>query len=155
MPELAERWHAEQTGKVLEYLGGTAVDLVSDHTRTGWFMPDLVDQLNLAPFYRAHRDDGHGHPAHDPTLSLGVLLYGYCLGCAIHQPVVRCCPANTQRIGAGSDRLLRVFGHSIKGFLPAPSRPACRYGCASQLAFRGDGAACVVGSRTHIRFLLQ
>jgi hypothetical protein len=35
-PELAERWHAEQAGKVLEYLGGTGVDLVSDHTRTGW-----------------------------------------------------------------------------------------------------------------------
>jgi hypothetical protein len=35
-PELAERWHAEQAGKVLEYLGGTDVDLVSDHTRTGW-----------------------------------------------------------------------------------------------------------------------
>ncbi len=31
-----------------------------------WFVGDVVDQLDLAPFYRAHRDDGHGHPAYDP-----------------------------------------------------------------------------------------
>jgi transposase len=45
-----------------------------------WFVLDVVDQLDLAPFYSAHRDDGHGHPAYDPKLLLGVLLYGYCLG---------------------------------------------------------------------------
>jgi transposase len=45
-----------------------------------WFILDLVDQLDLAPFYRAHRDDGHGHPAYDPKTLLGVLLYAYCLG---------------------------------------------------------------------------
>src|SRR5215218_7394590 len=32
-----------------------------------WFILDAVDQLDLAPFYRAHRDDGHGHPAYDPS----------------------------------------------------------------------------------------
>jgi transposase len=45
-----------------------------------WFILDVVDQLDLAPFYRAHRDDGHGHPAYDPKLLLGVLLYAYCVG---------------------------------------------------------------------------
>jgi transposase len=45
-----------------------------------WFILDVIDQLDLAPFYRAHRDDGHGHPAYDPKTLLGVLLYGYCLG---------------------------------------------------------------------------
>jgi transposase len=45
-----------------------------------WFILDVVDQLDLAAFYLAHRDDGHGHPAYDPKLLLGVLLYGYCLG---------------------------------------------------------------------------
>src|SRR6266487_2574646 len=45
-----------------------------------WFILDVVDQVDLAPFYRAHRDDGHGHPAYDPKLLLGVLLYGYCIG---------------------------------------------------------------------------
>jgi transposase len=47
-----------------------------------WLILDVVDQLDLTPFYRAHRADGHGHPAYDPKLVLGVLLYGYCLGCA-------------------------------------------------------------------------
>ena len=47
-----------------------------------WFILDVVDQLDLEPFYRQHRADGHGHPAYDPETLLGVLLYGYCLGCA-------------------------------------------------------------------------
>jgi transposase len=45
-----------------------------------WFVLDVVDQLDLAPFYRAHRDDGHGHPAYDPKTLLGVLLYAYAIG---------------------------------------------------------------------------
>jgi transposase len=45
-----------------------------------WFILDVVDQLDLAPFYLAHRDDGHGHPAYDPKTLLGVLLYAYCIG---------------------------------------------------------------------------
>jgi hypothetical protein len=54
--------------------------LPQDHL--AWFILDVVDQLDLQPFYRQHRDDGYGHPAYDPKLLLGVLLYGYCLGCA-------------------------------------------------------------------------
>jgi transposase len=52
--------------------------LPQDHL--AWFILDVVDQLDLAPFYRVHRDDGHGHPAYDPKLLLGVLLYAYCVG---------------------------------------------------------------------------
>jgi len=60
-----------------------------------WFILDVVDQLDLAPFYRAHRDDGHGHPAYDPKLLLGVLLYAYAIGvrssrqieCRLHEDV--------------------------------------------------------------------
>jgi transposase len=50
------------------------------HDHLAWFIVDVVDQLDLAPFYRAHRDDGHGRPAYDPKTLLGVLLYGYCIG---------------------------------------------------------------------------
>ena len=56
-----------------------------------WFILDAVDQLDLAPFYRAHRDDGHGHPAYDPKLLLGVLLYGYCLGVRSSRQLERRC----------------------------------------------------------------
>jgi transposase len=63
--------------------------LPQDHL--AWFVRDVVDQLDLAPFYRAHRDDGHGHPAYDPKTLLGVLLYAYCLGVRSSRQVERCC----------------------------------------------------------------
>jgi transposase len=56
-----------------------------------WFILDVVDQLDLVPFYRAHRADGHGHPAYDPKLLLGVLLYGYCLGVRSSRQLERRC----------------------------------------------------------------
>src|SRR6266487_2278639 len=56
-----------------------------------WFILDVVDQLDLEPFYRAHRDDGHGHPAYDPKMLLGVLLYGYCLGVRSSRQIERRC----------------------------------------------------------------
>jgi hypothetical protein len=56
-----------------------------------WFVPDVVDQLDLEPFYRAHRDDGHGHPAYDPKTLLGVLLYAYCLGVRSSRQIQRRC----------------------------------------------------------------
>jgi transposase len=56
-----------------------------------WFVLDVVDQLDLQPFYRAHRDDGHGHPAYDPNTLLGVLLYGYCLGVRSSRQLERRC----------------------------------------------------------------
>jgi transposase len=56
-----------------------------------WFVGDVVDQLDLEPFYRAHRDDGHGHPAYDPKLLLGVLLYAYAIGVRSSRQVERRC----------------------------------------------------------------
>jgi transposase len=56
-----------------------------------WFLLDVVDQLDLQPFYRQHRDDGHGHPAYDPKTLLGVLLYGYCLGMRSSRQLERRC----------------------------------------------------------------
>src|SRR6266567_5928288 len=56
-----------------------------------WFILDVVDQLDLQPFYRQYRDDGHGHPAYDPKLLLGVLLYGYCLGVRSSRQLERRC----------------------------------------------------------------
>jgi transposase len=63
--------------------------LPADHL--AWFVLDVVDQLDLAPFYGAHRADGHGHPAYDPKLLLGVLLYAYCVGVRSSQQVERRC----------------------------------------------------------------
>ena len=46
----------------------------------------MVDQPDLAPFYRAHRADGHGHPAYDPKTLLGVLPYAYAIGVRSSRP---------------------------------------------------------------------
>jgi transposase len=51
----------------------------------------VVDQLDLDPFYLAHRDDGHGNPAYDPKTLLAVLLYGYCLGVRSSRQLERRC----------------------------------------------------------------
>ncbi len=56
-----------------------------------WFILDVVDQLDLAPFYRAHRADGHGHPAYDPKTLLGVLLYAYAIGVRSSRQIERRC----------------------------------------------------------------
>jgi transposase len=56
-----------------------------------WFILDVVDQRDLTLFYRAHRDDGHGQPAYDPKLLLGVLLYGYCIGVRSSRQIERRC----------------------------------------------------------------
>jgi transposase len=56
-----------------------------------WFVLDVVDQLDLQPFYRAHRDDGHGRPAYDPKTLLGVLLYGYAIGVRSSRQLERRC----------------------------------------------------------------
>jgi glycosyltransferase involved in cell wall biosynthesis len=50
--EIVERLHAEQAGKVLEQLG--SVDVVSDHTRTGWLPPDpqRLDARTVQTSYR-------------------------------------------------------------------------------------------------------
>jgi transposase len=68
-----------------------------------WFILDVVDQLDLAPFYRQHRDDGHGHPAYDPKTLLGVLLYGYCIGVRSSRQIERRCTEDVAfRVLAGN-----------------------------------------------------
>src|SRR5215211_8185269 len=56
-----------------------------------WFVRDVVDQLDLEPFLRAYRADGHGHPAYDPKMLLGMLLYAYAIGVRSSRQIERCC----------------------------------------------------------------
>jgi transposase len=48
--------------------------LPPDHM--AWFVLDVVDQLDLGPFLKAYRADGHGRAAYAPRMLLAVLLYG-------------------------------------------------------------------------------
>jgi transposase len=63
--------------------------LPTDHL--AWFILDVVGQVDMEPFYRVHRNDGHGHPAYDPKTLLGVLLYGYCIGVRSSRQLERRC----------------------------------------------------------------
>jgi transposase len=63
--------------------------LPADHL--AWVVRDVVDQLDLGPFLRCYRADGHGHPAYDPRLLLGVLLYAYAIGVRSSRQIERRC----------------------------------------------------------------
>jgi transposase len=56
-----------------------------------WLVLDVIDQLDLQPFLRTYRADGHGHPAYDPKTLLGVLLYAYAIGVRSSRQIERRC----------------------------------------------------------------
>ena len=56
-----------------------------------WFVLDVVDQLDLGPFLKAYRADGHGRAAYEPRMLLAVLLYGYCTGVRSSRQIERRC----------------------------------------------------------------
>jgi transposase len=63
--------------------------LPADHL--AWFVLDVVDQLDLGPFLKAYRADGHGRAAYQPRMLLAVLLYGYCTGVRSSRQIERRC----------------------------------------------------------------
>jgi transposase len=52
--------------------------LPEDHL--AYFVSDVVAELDLAAFLRAHRLDGRGGAVYDPAMMLSILLYAYCTG---------------------------------------------------------------------------
>jgi transposase len=52
---------------------------------------DVVDQLDLGPFLKAYRADGHGRAADAPHMLLAVLLYAYCSGVRSSRQIERRC----------------------------------------------------------------
>jgi transposase len=63
--------------------------LPADHL--AWFVLDVVDQLDLGPFLKAYRADGHGRAAYEPRMLLAVLLYAYCTGIRSSRQIERRC----------------------------------------------------------------
>src|SRR3979411_1133815 len=45
-----------------------------------WFFIDAVRGMDLAGFYAAYRQDGHGRAAHEPAMMLTLLMYCYATG---------------------------------------------------------------------------
>jgi hypothetical protein len=95
---------------------------------------DVVAQLDLAPFLRCYRADGHGHPAYDPIMLLGVLLYGYAIGVRSSRQIERRCTEDLAfRVLAGNQlpdhvtiARFRVRHHQAPGRLPGPVLEAVR-----------------------------
>src|SRR3954462_11302727 len=52
--------------------------LPEDHF--AWFVIEAVAEMDLAAFYGAYREDGHGRAAFDPAVMVAVLLYAYARG---------------------------------------------------------------------------
>jgi transposase len=103
--------------------------LPADHL--AWFVRDVVDQLDLEPFLRIYRADGHGHPAYDPKLLLGVLLYAYAIGVRSSRQIERRCHEDLAfRVLAGNQlpdhatiaRFRTRHQQALAGFLVASLR---------------------------------
>jgi transposase len=52
--------------------------LPEDHL--AWFVLDVVEQMDLSPFYARYRSDGWGAAAYEPKMMVALLLYAYCIG---------------------------------------------------------------------------
>ena len=46
-----------------------------------WFVIDAVAAMELAAFYAAYRQDGHGRAAYEPAMMVALVLYAYTRGC--------------------------------------------------------------------------
>src|ERR1700682_1780204 len=52
--------------------------LPEDHL--GYFVSDVVDNLNLSALDAVYGDEQRGQPPYDPRMMTKVLVYGYCVG---------------------------------------------------------------------------
>jgi transposase len=63
--------------------------LPEDHL--AWFVLEAVDELDLAVFYGAYREDGWRAAAHDPAMMVALLVYAYSIGVRSARGVERRC----------------------------------------------------------------
>jgi transposase len=63
--------------------------LAEDHL--AWFVVEVVGELDLAAFYGAYREDGHGRAAHDPAMMVALLVYAYAIGVRSSRAIERRC----------------------------------------------------------------
>jgi transposase len=63
--------------------------LAEDHL--AWFVIDAVGVMDLAAFYAAYRQDGHGRAAYEPAVMVAVLLYCWARGTRSARAIERAC----------------------------------------------------------------
>ena len=63
--------------------------LPADHL--AWFVIESVDRLDLEAFYADYRADGHGRPAYEPSVMVGLVLYAYSTNVRSSRAIERHC----------------------------------------------------------------
>jgi transposase len=63
--------------------------LPEDHL--AWFVIDAVEVMDLAAFYGAYREDGHGRAAYEPSVMVALLLYCWSRGTRSSRRIERAC----------------------------------------------------------------
>jgi transposase len=66
--------------------------LAEDHF--AWFVIDAVEQMDLAEFYGAYRQDGHGRAAFEPAMMVALVLYAYARAIRSSRGIERACVEN-------------------------------------------------------------
>jgi transposase len=56
-----------------------------------WTVLAAVEEMDLSGFYRVYRGDGHGRPAYDSAMMVGLLLYSYARGNRSSRAIEREC----------------------------------------------------------------
>jgi transposase len=56
-----------------------------------WFVLAAVEEIDLWPFYAAHRVDGKSRPAYEPAMMVALLLYAYARGIRSSRVIERAC----------------------------------------------------------------
>jgi len=103
-----------------------------------WTVLDAVSELDLSAFFAAYRTDGHGRPAYEPSMMVGLLLYAYARGNRSSRGIERACVEDVAyRVVAGN---LAPDHSTIAGF-------RCRHEQALGKVFCGVLGLCArVGS---------
>jgi transposase len=134
-----------------------------------WFILDVVDQLDLGPFLKAYRADGHGRAAYEPRMLLAVLLYGYCTGIRSTRQIERRCQEDIAfRVLSGNSapdhvtiaRFRVRHEHALAGLLIQPLKLCAAAGLVRLGLVALDGTkieanAAAAANRTHAHLEAQ
>src|SRR6187200_94348 len=96
-----------------------------------WFVLEAVERMDLAAFYGAYRQDGHGRAAFDPAVVVALLLYAYARGVRSSRAIERACEEDV------AFRVLAAHQVPDHTTIAVPSAPP---GGAGRALRRGSGA---------------
>jgi transposase len=115
-----------------------------------WTVLDAVGELDLSAFYCAYRADGHGRPAYEPSMMVGLLMYAYARGNRSARGIERACVEDVAyRVLAGNlapdhstiaefrSRHERALGEVFSGVL----------GLCAQVGFASVGVVAIDGRK--------